>query len=150
MSTFTENYSLIKPDETDYYDVQDFNENMDMIDAQLAQTESAMESISEKIGTPSDTGSDTLFGKLSGGGSLIKSIQVVDFNTTFDGSTKTAEIQTVDPSKCIVLMDRLHDNSTGFTGAVYTLEPSQVTLTVGKHANSQYSIYVRLQIIEFY
>ena len=37
MSTFTENYDFIKPDNEDYYDIQDFNENMDAIDAQLAQ-----------------------------------------------------------------------------------------------------------------
>ena len=29
MSTFTENYDFIKPDNEDYYDIQDFNENMD-------------------------------------------------------------------------------------------------------------------------
>ena len=39
MSTFTENYDFIKPDNEDYYDIQDFNENMDAIDAQLAQAE---------------------------------------------------------------------------------------------------------------
>lgn len=32
MSTFTENYDFIKPDNEDYYDIQDFNENMDAID----------------------------------------------------------------------------------------------------------------------
>ena len=36
MSTFTENYNLIKPDEADYYDITDFNENMDTLDAALA------------------------------------------------------------------------------------------------------------------
>ena len=36
---FTENYDFIKPDNEDYYDIQDFNENMDAIDAQLAQAE---------------------------------------------------------------------------------------------------------------
>jgi len=35
MSTFTENYNLIKPDESDYYDVQDFNKNFDTIDTSL-------------------------------------------------------------------------------------------------------------------
>lgn len=51
MSTFTENYNLIKPGEEDYYDVQDFNENMDTIDGQMAETERELKSISEKIGT---------------------------------------------------------------------------------------------------
>lgn len=32
MATFTEHYDLIKPGTDDYYDVADFNENMDAID----------------------------------------------------------------------------------------------------------------------
>ena len=59
MSTFTENYDLIKPGSEDYYDVQDFNENMDTIDAQLAEAEAKiqtihaeLDAISERIGTP--------------------------------------------------------------------------------------------------
>ena len=53
MATYTENYNLVKPDDTDYYSVSDFNENMDIIDAQLA----ANEVIEEKI----DAVSDSLF-----------------------------------------------------------------------------------------
>ena len=39
MATFTEHYDLIKPGTDDYYDVADFNENMDAIDTQLYQAE---------------------------------------------------------------------------------------------------------------
>mgnify|MGYP006972964840 CR=1 FL=1 len=48
MSTFTENYDFIKPDNEDYYDIQDFNENMDAIDAQLAQAEQKAAALSIK------------------------------------------------------------------------------------------------------
>ena len=42
MATFTEHYDLIKPGTDDYYDVADFNENMDAIDTQLYQAEQDM------------------------------------------------------------------------------------------------------------
>lgn len=64
MATFTEHYDLIKPGTDDYYDVADFNENMDAIDTQLYQAEQDMAGVSEKIGNPGDKGEDTLFGLL--------------------------------------------------------------------------------------
>ena len=51
MSTFTENYDFIKPDNEDYYDIQDFNENMDASDAQLAQAEQKAAAIQASIAT---------------------------------------------------------------------------------------------------
>ena len=51
MSTFTENYDFIKPDNEDYYDIQDFNENMDAIDAQLAAAEQKAAAIQASIAT---------------------------------------------------------------------------------------------------
>ena len=68
MATFTEHYDLIKPGTDDYYDVADFNENMDAIDTQLYQAEQDMAGVSEKIGNPGDEGEDTLFGLLNPGG----------------------------------------------------------------------------------
>lgn len=64
MATFTEHYDLIKPGTDDYYDVADFNENMDAIDTQLYQAEQDMAGVSEKIGNPGDQGTDTIFGLL--------------------------------------------------------------------------------------
>lgn len=64
MATFTEHYDLIKPGSDDYYDVADFNENMDAIDTQLYQAEQDMAGVSEKIGNPGDEGTDTIFGLL--------------------------------------------------------------------------------------
>lgn len=64
MSTYTENYDLIKPDEEDFYDVQNFNENMDSIDMQMALTEEEIAGVSEKIGTSEDEITNTVFGKL--------------------------------------------------------------------------------------
>lgn len=78
MSTFTETYGLLKPDDEDYYDVSDFNENMDAIDAQMTSMDGeinelndAVGGIGEKmdevkalIGTVEDVGDSTLFGQM--------------------------------------------------------------------------------------
>lgn len=37
----TDNYGLKKPEETDFYDVQDQNDNMDIIDAKMKEIEDA-------------------------------------------------------------------------------------------------------------
>lgn len=67
MATETTNYSLTKPDETDYYDVADFNDNMDIIDVAMAATATqvgtvgdTLDQIATYIGTPENEG-DTLF-----------------------------------------------------------------------------------------
>lgn len=69
MSTFTEHYNLIMPSQEDYYDVQDFNENTETLDSLLYEQETAIANVGEKvdgvadkIGTPEDQGTDTLFG----------------------------------------------------------------------------------------
>lgn len=44
MATTTTNYNLIKPAETDFYNIADSNGNMDIIDAELAKRASLDES----------------------------------------------------------------------------------------------------------
>ncbi len=74
----TENYGLNKPEQDDFYNVDDFNENADIIDEQLkalsnsignAAQESSLDIIDEKIGETGDTNgtktSGTVFGKLN-------------------------------------------------------------------------------------
>ena len=85
MATFTTNYDLIKPGTEDYYDIADFNENMDAIDGQLSLTEQemnkvkqeleeiktgmgqsdALSAIDKKIGNSSDQTNATLFGAIA-------------------------------------------------------------------------------------
>jgi len=148
MATFTEHYSLIKPDEADYYDVSDFNENMDSIDGLIAESASAMAEISGKIGEAADTGEDTLFGKLNSGGSLIKSIQTVDLSSAaYQGSANKA-INPVDPSKCIVLMQHLQDSTHHSAKVLYTLTENNISYTSTSNVSGE--LYLRFQIIEFY
>ena len=37
MATFTQNYNLKKPDQQDFYNVEDFNNNADIIDEKLKE-----------------------------------------------------------------------------------------------------------------
>lgn len=127
MSTFTENYNLIKPDANDYYDIQDFNENMDAIDALMAEQETAAEQINEKIGTPADVGSSTVFGLLKNGGSIIKSIQRIVHSEDCNG-TVTKAINPINTNKTIVLFERLHDGIDYLRKVDYTLNSDSLIL----------------------
>jgi len=140
LTTFTETYNLIKPDEADYYDIADFNENMDGIDTAMAETAAEVAGVSEKIGTAADTGAETLFGKLNQMGSgtktgltAIKSIQHIPADD--DG---TYNIETVVPENCLVLFNRLRDSSNTGCGRVEwtltatTLKVSYASMTGGE------------------
>ncbi|MBQ9092308.1 MAG: hypothetical protein IJY52_08610 [Anaerotignum sp.] len=153
MTTFTENYNLIKPGEEDYYDVTDFNENFDTLDTAIATAEAEIDGVNEKIGNSTDADSGTIFGKLNTivssvvqGTSVIKSIQHVTYTNPTGSEGAELSINTVDPAKCFVLLERLYDASS--TKISYTLNQNSVVLThdgavVGK-------LSLGFWIIEFY
>ena len=143
MTTFTETYNLIKPDEADYYDIADFNENMDGIDTAMAETAAEVAGVSEKIGTAADTGAETLFGKLNqmAGGAkegftAIKSIQKV-----FADDDGTYTINEVVPQNCIVLFTRLRDSSnTGCGNMSYTLHAASLEVAYASMTGGEFWI----------
>ena len=154
MATFTENYDLIKPDGDDYYDVADFNENMDALDGLMAAAEQitaaveqGMADIAEKIGTPAETG-QTLFSLLQGGSvtfaSLFKSVQRV----TISSPTESVKINTVDPSKCLVFVERLYDQYEEMQHYDYVLQANQIKLT--EHPSSSKTLILAFTVVEFY
>lgn len=139
MSTFTENYDFIKPDNEDYYDIQDFNENMDAIDAQLAKAEQkaaaiqasiataeeSLAAINKKLGTPPD--GQSISSLLQNGGSVIRSIQYVVYaapKTPSYGGTLT--IQEVAPEKTFVITERLNNISDSLINFSYTLSSNAI------------------------
>ena len=132
LASYTENYNLTKPDEADYYDIAEFNANMDAIDCCIAETAAEVAGVSEKIGKAEDTGTETIFGKLnqmaSGSGTgltAIKSIQTFHCN-----SPTTFALQTVVPQNCIVYINRLQDISGSGGGTVtYSLKESELQVT---------------------
>lgn len=160
MSTFTENYDFIKPDNEDYYDIQDFNENMDAIDAQLAQAEQkvaaiqasiataeeTLAAINKKLGTPPD--GQSISSLLQNGGSVIRSIQYVVYTapkTPSYGGTVT--IQTVNLEKTFVITERLNNNFDSLLNFSYTLSSNAITV---KHTGCDVdTVKVGFWVVEF-
>lgn len=159
MATYTENFDLVKPDDEDYYDVADFNANMDIIDAELgavaAQANSA--EIADKIGQPADTVLNTVFGKINGfistdgkGVRIIKSIQHVTYSIPTGTNHGSKNINTVNPERCIVLFERLSDSyGNGVNYIEYTLSANAISLTHAIFGNATTNIF-GFWIIEFY
>lgn len=160
MSTFTENYDLIKPDNEDYYDIQDFNENMDAIDAQLAQAEQkvaaiqasiataeeTLAAINKKLGTPPD--GQSISSLLQNGGSVIRSIQYVVYTAPKSPSYGgTVTIQTVNLEKTFVITERLNNNFDSLINFSYTLSSNAITV---KHTGCDVdTVKVGFWVVEF-
>ena len=160
MSTFTENYDFIKPDNEDYYDIQDFNENMDAIDAQLAQAEQkvaaiqasiataeeTLAAINKKLGTPPD--GQSISSLLQNGGSVIRSIQYVVYTAPKSPSYGgTVTIQTVNLEKTFVITERLNNNFDSLINFSYTLSSNAITV---KHTGCDVdTVKIGFCVVEF-
>ena len=160
MSTYTENYDFIKPDNEDYYDIQDFNENMDAIDAQLAQAEQkvaaiqasiataeeTLAAINKKLGTPPD--GQSISSLLQNGGSVIRSIQYVVYTAPKSPSYGgTVTIQTVNLEKTFVITERLNNNFDSLLNFSYTLSSNAITV---KHTGCDVdTVKVGFWVVEF-
>ena len=159
MSTFTENYDFIKPGTADPYDIQDFNENMDAIDAQLAEAEEKMEviqagmaqaeetlaAINAKIGTSAD--GQSIFALLQNGSSVIRSIQRVVYSCPRMELSGQVAINAVNPSKTFVLSERLTNGHSDTISYDYTLNSNSITVTHGQL--SQSVLQVGFWVVEF-
>ena len=154
MAKYTENFNLIKPEDDEYYDVADFNENMDIIDEALAESAGG----SDKIGEPEDSILSTVFGKLNGfispdgkGVRIVKSIQRCSSRLpvcTPDARTMDFALEPVNPSRCLVWMERLHDTTSGQGSISYQLQEDNLHLSY--HYTGSHSITIGFWIIDFY
>ena len=134
---YSENYGFALPDDGDFYDIAPISENFDAIDTILAEGESKMEEISNKIGTPAENG-QTLFSLLSsGGGSVIRSIQRKKLDFVFSTKTTDFPITTVDTAKTIVLMERIFEESSNGAGKIdYTLSANNLHVETGSYTGT--------------
>ena len=144
MATFTENYNLIKPDGEDYYDIADFNENMDTLDSTMAAMETAAAEVSEKIGTPAEAG-QTLFSLLgNSSSSVLRSVQRVKIATP---NETVALNHTVIPEKCFVISERLRNNSENLLNYDYTLYADRIE--VDHHTDTKDTLKIGFWVVEF-
>lgn len=151
MAKYTENFNLIKPEDDEYYDVTDFNENMDIIDEALAESAGG----SDKIGEPEDSILSTVFGKLNAfispdgkGVRIIKSIQHKVLEAGTDAKNELP-ISPVDASRSIVLMERLYTSYNYLGKAVYTLFDDKIQFSQ-LQSSEMYPQIFGFWIIEFY
>lgn len=143
---YSENYGFALPNDEDFYDIAPISENFDSIDTILAEGEGKMAEISDKIGTPAESG-NTVFSLLenSGGGSVIRSIQRKTLSFTHATKTTDFPITTVDTAKTIVLMERIFEESSNGAGKIdYTLTADNLHVETGSFTGT-----VGFWIIEF-
>lgn len=143
MAEFTENYNLKKPDQTDFYNIDDFNNNMDIIDTklfeameagQLETTVTEIKEITEEIKTSLGNAVDenivpTIFGKLNNiinilsniSPNVIKNIQSGQYEILSTGdysSFKPIPISEVNLSKTLFLYNdtsfMYYESTSGF------------------------------------
>lgn len=142
MAGFTENYHLKKPEDAEYYDVADFNGNMDIIDEALSENAGASEQLHGIISTDGN------------GVRVVKSIQRVVFSILDVAQaenrvvTSSIPIREVDPSRCIVLTHRIQQE--GASLPHLTAVVTETALQVSCYKQSSLAIKAEFQIIEFY
>ena len=86
MAEFTPNYNLKKPLPTDYYNVEDFNENADIIDQKLKEVEEKIDGISIPYAVA--TGTNTYAVSIPGGDSLVEGMSIkVKFTNANTGAS---------------------------------------------------------------
>lgn len=147
---YSENYNFALPEDEDNYDISPLSENFETLDCILSENESAVGEINNKIGTPTESG-QTLFSLLANSSSsvgltAIKSMQRISSGNLQEKTTKTVKINSIDPTKCLCILERLQDNSTITEKIDYTLTENSVTFTA---PGLNYILIVGLWIIEF-
>lgn len=155
MANYTDTYNLTLPEEDDFFDIQVFNENFKTIDTILVENENVTVNIDTKIGSNTDNGTETVFGKLNQiqaatahSGSIVKSIQRVSFSISADGGSDSKTINVVDPQKCIVLFHRLGDSTGRDAFISYSLTERNLSISSTSAANG--NVTIEFQIIELY
>ena len=147
MATYTENYEMTLPEREDAFNVQDYNENFETIDTLMAENETTVQEVNEKLGTPDE--GETVFSLLKNSGrSIVKSIQYKTCELSYTENSITISIETVDPAKCFVIFERLSDSSTNHSSIEYILVASALQVT-GSFGSSSYRASYGFWVIEF-
>lgn len=155
MTTFTENYSLTKPDNEDYYDVADFNENMDTIDSAMAETAAEIGGLGEglvqidrKIGSGGE--GETLFGLLQERGGLVRSIHRFTYAVPKGSASGSLAFDNpIDPSRSIVLWGRLYENAEKHYSFDYSLSSTALTVSHANYTNAP-GLVLDFWVVEFH
>lgn len=171
MANYTENYNLIMPAQEDYYDVQEFNDNMEAIDTGMAELDAEVSglgtkldaldtkvttlsgkinALDAKIGTQNDAaGTNTLYGLLKNNTPVFKSWNRYTYiNGTDVNASVAIPITPVDASRSFVIVERLRDRYDWLTHYDFTLEDTQINLE-HEQAVTGY-LHLAFTVIELY
>ena len=112
-------------------------ENQEAIEAAKAEILAALEKTNGKL----DIGVTA---------NVVKSIQRVTYDVPIDKSDGFCRISTVNPERCIVLMERLWDDTAdGCAWVDYRLSAKELSLSHGRYVSSP-GIHMGYWIVEFY
>lgn len=134
MATFTENYGLRKPGQEDFYNIADFNGNMDAIDGALARNDAE----TARLGA--------LLEKGSGG---IKSLQSCRIAIGSHNGSAAKTLRKTEKEKSLVLLQRLLDQSAMFTKVDYQFDGETLTVSTANDSSSKCSLLLEFWVVEF-
>lgn len=111
---------------------------------------SSVQGVLDLIGKATDTGeNDTVFGKMNAI-SPVKSIQSVRFAIGSHGGNVTNTVNTVNKDKTVILLQRLMDQSSGFTKIDYSFDGTTLNVKTSNDASSKNTSMLEFWFIEFY
>lgn len=125
MSTTTENYGLKKPEQEDFYNIDDFNENADIIDTQLktlsdevkkAAQNDEVTQVNQKVGSTADSGGSSTAGSI-----FAKLNKVISDIATHMGrwtSTRAGYIDTINTNTTNAKNYTVTNNTANKTGVL--------------------------------
>lgn len=163
MANFTDNYNLILPEQEDYYDVQEFNDNMELLDSAVGELAMEVEEVNpkldslddkltaldNKIGKSTDVAPNTIYGLLKAGGQLVKSIQRHGYSNGASSFSGVVNISAVDSDKCIVLVERTYNGSDSLLQYDYALSDTSITVSHPGYTSAGI-LRLAFTVVEFY
>lgn len=117
MATRTDNYGLIKPEGTDFYDIDDFNENADIIDEALHNLSLTIITANAKVIEIADWVSDAMFedypykAEIAIDGVTAEYVPAVTFEPTVALSGKMCPVAQTDTNKVIVFASDIPEST---------------------------------------
>ncbi len=154
----TVNYGFNMPDLEDFYNIEDFNENMESIDTIMYENELAVNDMSSEIksviGETADTGATASTGTVMGKLNYIISAPSSPIKKIIKGvsSSETVTISVSDPDKCIVILNcevGVSGSSQAYGDGVHLVSLTATKMTVIRPEKYESAYSYSYQIVEF-
>lgn len=153
MSTTTENYGLKKPEQDDFYNIDDFNENADIIDSQLktlsdevkkAAQNDEVTQINQKVGSTADSDGSSTAGSVFA--KLNKVISDMASHTGWWTSTRAGYIDTINTNATNTKNYTVTNNTANKTGIL----SQKLTYLISLLENAAYGLSALRNTAKYY